>query len=71
VASILSLYQVSKRLGCSVAEARALVAAHRFPNAYMDRDGKWRVSIADVETYQAWNRRKRERGPGIERSVFA
>jgi hypothetical protein len=54
-----------------VAEARALVAAHRFPNAYMDRDGKWRVSIADVETYQAWNRRKRERGQGIGRSVFA
>ena len=51
----LTLSQLSERLECSVEEARALVGLHRFPHAFINRDGTWRVPVADVDAYIRWS----------------
>ena len=50
----LTLSQLSERLGCSLEEARALGGVQRFPHAFIDRDGKWRIPAADVDAYLRW-----------------
>jgi hypothetical protein len=47
----LTLSQLSQRLECSLEEARTLAGVHRFPHAFIDREGKWRIPVADVDAY--------------------
>jgi hypothetical protein len=47
----LTLEQLSRRLACGPAHATALVDAHRFPHAFVDCDGHWRIPVADVDSY--------------------
>jgi hypothetical protein len=47
----LTLSQLSERLRCSLEEARALAGVQHFPHAFIDRDGNWRIPVADVDTY--------------------
>jgi hypothetical protein len=51
----LTLFQLSQRLECSLEEARALAGVHRFPHAFIDRDGKWRIPVADIDAYIRWS----------------
>ena len=51
----LTLSQLSERLECSLEQARALAGLHRFPHAFIDRDGEWRVPVADVDAYIRWS----------------
>ncbi|HEX4629254.1 MAG TPA: hypothetical protein VH137_10745 [Gemmatimonadales bacterium] len=47
----LTLHQLSECLGCSAQQVIGLMAAHCFPHAYLDRDGQWRVPVADAAAY--------------------
>jgi excisionase family DNA binding protein len=49
--SPLTLRQLCQRLRCSVVEVRALVRERRFPHAYLDSEGRWRVPAADINAY--------------------
>jgi hypothetical protein len=51
----LTLSLLSERLECSLEEARALADVHRFPHAFIDRDGQWRIPVADVDAYVRWS----------------
>ena len=47
----LKLSDLGLRLGCSLTDVRTLLDAGRFPHAYIDWEGEWRVPFRDVDTY--------------------
>ena len=49
-----TLAQLGDRLECTVAEARILLQASRFPHAYLDGAGEWRVPVPDIAAYIRW-----------------
>ncbi len=50
----LTLSELSERLECGLEGARALVAVRCFPHAFINRDGNWRIPVADVDAYIRW-----------------
>ena len=46
-----TLAQLSDLLECTLAEARVLLHASRFPHAYVDWEGQWRVPVPDIAAY--------------------
>jgi hypothetical protein len=57
------LHQLSAWLECSSEDVHALMAARCFPHAYRDRDGEWRVPVADAAAYVRRNRREGRGAP--------
>ncbi len=51
----LTLSELSERLECGLEEARGLVAVRCFPHAFINRDGNWRIPVADVDAYIRWS----------------
>ncbi|HEX4600700.1 MAG TPA: hypothetical protein VH116_04845 [Gemmatimonadales bacterium] len=67
----LTLHQLSAWLGCSSEEVHTLMAARRFPHAYRDRDGQWRVPMADAAAYVRWSQRERREAGTLELPAVA
>ena len=61
----LTLAELSERLECTLADAGSLLRESRFPHAYVDWEGRWRVPAADVDAYIRWKNGAREVHEGM------
>jgi len=51
----LTLDQLRQRLDCSLVEAHALLEGLRFPHAFVDCEGVWRIPLPDIDAYVRTN----------------